>query len=210
MFAKRALALRWALPAFDLTSDHHQSNPLVPIVAPDPHHEPCYEEEDCEDEEFNYDDWSHAPPELIEQYVRAYNEEIETYEIELYCADNPCSRVTLRQKIRACIDLRDDLIVEHTRFYPERAHLLELARRRRTIQDPHSVRRAYEESAAHHPAEGHPYRDEGARSPRTRRPSATANTQHPTKRRKKRKASPISLKVHCGRNSFECRFTERH
>lgn len=206
---KRAVFLERVLPAFDPISSNRELTLLVPLPTPDPRREPSQEEEECEAEEPYCDDWSHAAPELIEQRVRAYNEEIGTHAIEIYFASDPYTRMRLRQKIMNCMDARDDLIVEHTRFYPERAHLLEAARRSRAAQNPDRVRRAYEEWVANHPAEGQSYKDGNTQPRRTRGRSTTAKAQRRMKRPKKRKTSPISLKVDCGRNSFVCSFTHR-
>jgi hypothetical protein len=209
MSTKRAVFLERVLPAFDPISSNRELTPLVSLPTPDPLREPSQEEEESEDEESYCDDWSHAAPELIEQRVRAYNEEIGTHEIEIYFANDPYTRMRLRQKIMNCMDARDDLIVEHTRFYPERAHLLEAARRSRAAQNPDRVRRAYEECVANHPAEGQSYR-EGIKQPRrTRGRSTTAKTQRRTKQRKKRKTSPISVKVDGKQKSFVFSFTHR-
>src|SRR5208282_5744412 len=149
MSTKKVVLLERLLPGFVPPDKSQQFPLLLPSVV----HDPCretkqereeYEEEDPE-EEFHDDGWTHASPEQIEYCVRGYNDELDFLEMELSCATELYSRTHIRLHIMHCLDERDELIIEHTRFFPHRKGKLDEARRTRISKDPTRVIRAYEE-----------------------------------------------------------------
>lgn len=149
MIAKRTAVLERLLPACDPFRKDPQVPFLAPVITLHPSNQQSREEEEVDggkwdDEESCRDGWPRHSADCIEYCLRLCNLEIDYYVVELSRTNDPHCINELRLAIMDGMDERDQWIIEHVHFFPERRDQLREARRNRISIHLSQVVRAHE------------------------------------------------------------------